>query len=157
MRLYFFRHAEAGYHYPSDFDRELTERGRRRTQTAAEVMVRLGIKPEHIYSSPRIRALQTAEIAAAELGMEVEVDRGIDFGFDLHIVEMLIEPLNEGDEVMFVGHNPSFEAVVSDLTGGDVAMKKGGLARVDVVGYASPIEGQLIWLIAPKVFDALGA
>ena len=37
-----------------------------------------------------------------------------------------------GDDkrVLFVGHNPDFEQVVHDLTGGAVEMKKGGVAGV---------------------------
>ncbi len=33
-----------------------------------------------------------------------------------------------GDEVLLVGHEPDFSNVVRDLTGGDVDIKKGGLA-----------------------------
>jgi hypothetical protein len=31
------------------------------------------------------------------------------------------------------------------------------MARVDVTFFGSPLEGELVWLIAPKVFDALGS
>jgi hypothetical protein len=34
-------------------------------------------------------------------------------------------------------------------------LKKGSLARIDVVTIASPLRGRLVWLVAPKVFDAL--
>ncbi len=156
MKLYFLRHAEAEGGTFNDFDRRLTERGKRRTATAAQVMLRLGSKPTAIYSSPRLRAKETAEIVADVLGRDVTITDRLDFSFELEDVETLVNTHNEDDEVMFVGHNPSFAEVVGDLSGGDVVMKKGGLARVDVVGWASPIEGQLIWLIAPRVFDALG-
>ena len=55
---------------------------------------------------------------------------------------------------MFVGHNPDMSLLVTELTGVDASMKKGGLARIDTVG-GSADEGELVWLIAPKVFDAL--
>jgi hypothetical protein len=45
---------------------------------------------------------------------------------------------------------------VGELCGGDVVMKKGSFARVDIYAPAAPLRGQLIWLIAPKVFDAVG-
>jgi phosphohistidine phosphatase len=155
MKLYFLRHAEAEELAASDFERRLTARGTRRTETAARVLVRLGIRP-HIYSSPRVRALQTAEIVAGALDLPVEVDDGLDFAFDLDVVEELIGDLAPDAEVMFVGHEPGMSEVVGDLTGADVAMKKGGLARVDVEFMAEPLSGRLIWLIAPKVFNRLG-
>lgn len=154
MKLYFLRHAEAE-ESSNDFDRRLTERGKRRTETAAQVLLRLGITPTAIYSSPRLRAKETAEIVADVLGMDVTITDRLDFMFELEDVEALADTHNEDDELLFVGHNPSFAEVVGDLSGGDVVMKKGGLARVDVVGWGTPIEGQLIWLIAPRVFDAL--
>jgi hypothetical protein len=43
---------------------------------------------------------------------------------------------------------------VGELTGGQVVMKKGGLARVDIHSRA-PLRGALVWLIAPRVFEAL--
>jgi phosphohistidine phosphatase len=156
MRLYFLRHAEAEQLAASDFERRLTGRGIRRTQTAAQVLLKLGIKPAHIYSSPRVRALQTAEIVAGVLDLPVEVNDGLDFRFDLEVVEELIDDLAPDAEVMFVGHEPGMSEVVGDLTGADVTMKKGGLARVDVDFVTEPFSGQLIWLIAPKIFDQLG-
>ena len=156
MRLYFLRHAEAEQLAASDFERKLTTRGVKRTKTAAQVLLKLGIEPEHIYSSPRVRALQTAEIVAAALNLPVEVDDGLDFRFDLEVVEDLIDDLPLDAEVMFVGHEPGMSEVVEELTGAFVAMKKGGMARVDVDYVTEPLRGQLIWLIAPKVFDQLG-
>lgn len=155
MRLYFLRHAEAEQLAPGDFDRRLTARGVRRTKMAAQVLLKLGIKPDHIYSSPRVRALQTAEIVSEALTIPVEIDDGLDFRFDLEVVEELIDDLPLDAEVMFVGHEPGMSEVVEELTGAFVAMKKGGLARVDVDYVAEPLRGQLIWLIAPKVFDQL--
>lgn len=156
MKLYFFRHAEAEPASGNDFERRPTERGVARTETAARVLAALGVMPDPIFSSPRVRARQTAEILARMLGVGVEIDEGLDFDFSLEVVERLVEGLDEEGEAMFVGHEPSLSAVIGDLTGGEVVMKKGGLARVDVVAYAPPLQGELVWLIAPAVFDVLG-
>ncbi len=155
MKLYFLRHAEASYDAPSDAERALTGRGERRTRIAASVIDRLGVRPDVIYSSPRRRAYQTAAIVAKKLGMEVTIDHGLDYDFDVDVVARLIAGLDEDAELMFVGHEPSFSEVVGDLTGADVVMKKGGLARVDVDAYSQPLAGVLAWLIPPKVFEAL--
>ena len=89
MRLLFFRHAEAGYDAPSDFERTLTARGIKRTQTAAQVIKRLGIMPRAIYSSPRIRARETADIIADVLGVRVQIHDGLDFNFEVDVVREL--------------------------------------------------------------------
>ncbi len=154
MRLYFLRHGIAEDLATSDFDRELTKRGRRRVATSAKVMKRLGIAPSQIFSSPRLRARQTAEIVAEALGRGVTLTEAVNFGFDRADLRRLTKNLSADDEVMFVGHNPDMSLLVSEITGVDVSMKKGGLARVDVIGKAVD-EGELVWLIAPKVFDAL--
>ncbi len=156
MRYYFLRHGIAEDIESSDFARELTERGRRRVANSAQVLQRLNIKPTRIYSSPRLRARQTAEIVADVLGRSVILAEEVDFGFDLGDVRTLTEDLRSGDEVMFVGHNPDMSLVLRRLTGADVSMKKGGLARVDVISRGA-LQGELVWLIAPKVFDALAS
>ena len=154
MKLYFVRHGIAEDMAASDFARELTPRGRRRVAQSAEVMRQLKLRPQRIYSSPRLRSRQTAEIIAAALDRPLTLADEVNFGFDLDDVSSLTRDLDSGAEVMFVGHNPDMSLVVRQLTGVDVSMKKGGLARVDVFGGAAA-QGELVWLIAPKVFDAL--
>ena len=155
MRLYFLRHGIAEDLAASDFERELTQRGRRRVQASANVMTRLGIAPRQIFSSPRLRARQTAEIVADALGMAVTISEAVNFGFDLSDLRRLTKDSSADDEFMFVGHNPDMSLLVSEITGVDASMKKGGLARIDVIGRRVD-EGELVWLIAPKVFDVLG-
>lgn len=155
MKLYFLRHAEAVDSAASDHDRQLTPRGSARTATAAQVMVKLDIRPMIIYASPRVRARQTAEIVAEALGVSVTVDDAVNFNFSAAAAESLLRGLSDGDDVMFVGHEPSMSSALRQITGADVVMKKGGLARVDVNVPAAPLQGQLVWLIAPKVFDVL--
>ncbi len=154
MRYYFLRHGIAEDFSGSDFSRELTARGRRRVGTAAAVMKRLGLAPARIFSSPRPRAHQTAAIVAETLGMDLTISEALDFGFDLAAVQRLSQDLGADAEVMFVGHNPDMSLLVQQLTGCSVSMKKGGLARVDAFAAQSG-QGELVWLIAPKVFDTL--
>jgi hypothetical protein len=56
---------------------------------------------------------------------------------------------------MLVGHEPDFSAVISALTGGSrIELKKGGLARVDIMDPAT-LEGVLVWLLPPHISDPL--
>lgn len=154
MRLYFVRHGIAEDLATSDFARELTRRGARRVAASAKVMARLGLAPSQIWSSPRLRARQTAEIIADALALDATLTDTVNFGFDLAGLRALTRQVSENDELMFVGHNPDMSLLVSELTGVDASMKKGGLARIDTIGKTVE-QGELVWLIAPKVFDAL--
>jgi phosphohistidine phosphatase len=155
VSLYFMRHghAEDGFGKP-DSQRQLTTEGIKRLEVAAQVINRMGAKPAHIFASPRVRARHTADIIAQPLGIPVEIRDEVNFDFSVEAIREFCIEFPEQD-LMFVGHNPSMSQVLTDLTGAMVLMKKGSFARVDVYG-SSPTHGNLVWLIAPKVFDALG-
>jgi phosphohistidine phosphatase len=158
MRFYFFRHGIAEDAQEPDFDdaaRRLTDKGIERIQDAGRALVRLNIKPTRIYTSPRLRACQTAEILAEALNIPVMVQEELNFGFNPSLIEPLIADLGGEDEVMFVAHEPDLSVTIADLTGGGaVDMKKGGIARVDLISRA-PLRGTLIWALTPKVLDVL--
>lgn len=158
MKLYFFRHGHAEDAQMPDFDdftRKLTDKGIERTKAAGKALVELGVKPARLYSSPRTRARETADILAKALGVEVTVREEIGFGFHIPAVETLIAELEPDAEVLFVGHEPDLSATVSALiAGGDIVMKKGGMVRVDISD-ARPLQGALVWMLAPRVFEAI--
>jgi phosphohistidine phosphatase len=156
MRLYFFRHAiakNANENTP-DAERELTAEGVENTRRAARALKALDIEPDFLYSSPLVRAYQTAEIIGQALDTEVLVRKEVGPGFGVLAVEALTRDLGDDAQVMFVGHEPDFSTTITSLVGGHVVMKKGGLARVDVI-MRQPLLGELVWLIAPKAFEAL--
>ncbi|MFO7322512.1 MAG: phosphohistidine phosphatase SixA [Chloroflexota bacterium] len=157
MRLYFFRHGEAepATGEMTDFQRPLTPRGEQRTRRAAAALAARKVRPAHLYSSPLVRARQTAEILGKALGLKVEVREEIEPGFRINALQRLVDAVGDDEDLMFVGHNPDFPTVIGELIGGgDVVMKKGGLARVDVV-LRDPLHGRLVWLLPPKLLDAL--
>lgn len=156
MRLYFFRHASAedARAGASDASRELTSEGIANTRQAAGVLKTLGVKPDCLYTSPLTRARQTADILSQALDVEVLERQEVAPGFSIHAVETLTSGLDPNAQILFVGHEPDFSTTVSALVGGRVVMKKGGLARVDIVAQP-PLVGELVWLIAPKVFNAI--
>lgn len=155
MKLYLLRHgaAEDGVGI-DDHDRPLTTAGAQRIERAAHVMAAVGVRPARIFSSPRVRAQQTAEIVANVLRREVEIHEAVNFSFGSAAIATLTNGLPGDLEVMFVGHEPSMSMTIKALTGGEVVMKKGGLARVDLLR-RDPLHGELVWMIAPRVFDAL--
>jgi broad specificity phosphatase PhoE len=77
--VYLARHGESDWNAANRFqghsDRPLTELGRRQAEALAELVV--AQKVDAIYSSPLIRALETARIVAARTGLEVFEDEDL--------------------------------------------------------------------------------
>jgi len=157
MRLYFFRHAIAQDPdgITPDHERALTNEGILRTRRSARLIKMLGVVPDHLYSSPLLRARQTAEILAITLGVAVQVREEVAPGFNRAAVERLTHDLGRDAEVMFIGHEPDFSTTICELTGARVEVKKGSLFRVDLSCY-QPLEGDLTLALSPKVFQRLG-
>ncbi len=155
MILYLLRHghAEDGNGKP-DHQRELTPQGIQQLKVTARVLQTLDLGVTHAFTSPRIRAEQTMQQIAPTLGVEYTVHEGVNFSFSVAVLQHMLADFDRSARVLLVGHNPSMSQVVGDLTGAIVSMRKGGLARIDMLSW-SPPRGELVWLLAPKVFDAL--
>jgi phosphohistidine phosphatase len=149
QQLWFLRHGEAEPHDARpDPDRRLTERGEEQSRVAGRALAALGISFQLVLSSPRVRALDTARLACEELGHErVVIDESLSSGFSLDDALALAAAAGEDKRVLFVGHNPDFEQVVHDLCGGEVDMKKGGVAGLRM---RTSRRGELLVLLRPR-------
>jgi phosphohistidine phosphatase len=139
--LWLLRHAEAADGTPDD-QRPLTERGILHAQDVGRALQLLGVNLDACLSSPKLRALQTAQYACAPLGLEVTVDKRLSGEpFDAH---ELVAGLGD---VLLVGHDPSFTLLLHDLTGAQARLKKGGLAGIS--------KGELVVLLRPTEISAI--
>jgi len=152
QQLWLLRHGEAVPHESKpDSERELTARGERQAVAAGEALARLGLELDACYTSPLVRARDTAELACKELSVKPEERDALGKEFDLDTVRELLAAHGDGARVLVVGHNPSFEQVVLDLTGARIDFKKGGVAAVRVSGG----RGELIALLRPRELESL--
>ena len=151
-QLWFLRHGEAVPHdSKADDDRELTARGERQAIAAGQGLARLGVEFAACYTSPKIRARDTARLACRALNIEpVEAD-SLSNGFDREDALELLLAHGDDDRVLIVGHEPSFSQVVLDLTGGRIDFKKGGVAAVRV----ERGSGELVALLRPRELESL--
>ena len=139
--LWLLRHAQAADGAPDD-ERPLTELGRRQARAAGLALARLGVAPEVCLSSPKLRALDTATLACEPLGLEVTVEPALSG-----------EPFDPWelaagfDEILLVGHDPSFSITVHELTGAQARLRKGGIAAIK--------KGELIALLRPVELAAI--
>jgi len=139
--LWLLRHAEAEDGLPDD-ERPLTDRGALHADAAGRALALLGIHIDACLSSPKLRAVQTAERACEPLGVQVTIESALSGEpFD-------VRALTAGlGEVLLVGHDPSFSLLLHDLTGCQARMKKGGLAGIS--------KGELIALLRPTELSAI--
>ena len=152
QQLWLLRHGEAVAHESKpDFERELTARGERQSVAAGEGLARLGLEVAACYTSPLVRARQTARLACEQLNVTPAEHEALGKGFDLETVRELLAGHADGERILVVGHNPSFEQVVLDLTGARIDFKKGGVAAVRVSG----ARGELIALLRPRELESL--
>jgi phosphohistidine phosphatase len=109
-----------------DAERELTDKGRRQSRDAGRALKSLGVELDLCLTSPKVRALRTAELACDALGAPVETDERL-AGGDFDPLEIAADR----GEVMLVGHEPDFSGAIALVTGSRVKMRKGGIAAID--------------------------
>jgi phosphohistidine phosphatase len=159
IKVYFLRHGKAESRSEwrgDDGDRPLTAEGEEAMRREAKAMRALDLGLDAIVTSPLARARRTAEIVADGLGLSgrLEEDERLAHGFDAQRLEQILAAHATAGAVMVVGHEPDFSATVAELIGGgDIVMKKGGLARVDVT---APVAGggELVWLLTPPLLGS---
>jgi phosphohistidine phosphatase len=150
-QLWLLRHGEAVPHESKpDHERELTPRGRRQSEAAGVALAALNVEFAGCYTSPKVRARETAELACAHLNIEPVEERSLTDGFTRQDALELLNAHEDG-RVLVVGHEPSFSQVVHDFTGGRVDFKKGGVAAVRVERGA----GELLVLLRPRELETL--
>jgi phosphohistidine phosphatase len=151
-QLWLLRHGEAVPHESKpDADRELTPRGERQATAAGEGLARLGVEFAACYTSPKIRARDTARLACEALNIEPVEEESLGDGFDRGDALGLLHAHGDDDRVLVVGHEPSFSQVVYDMTGGRIDFKKGGVAAVRVERGG----GELLVLLRPRELESL--
>jgi phosphohistidine phosphatase len=124
--IWLLRHGDAEDDAEDDASRRLTAKGERQALAAGRALKSLGVEFDRCISSPKARAVDTARIAAEELGVDVEETEALSGG-DFDPTELA----GPGD-VLLVGHEPDFSRAVQLATGARVELKKGGIAAIDV-------------------------
>ena len=158
MEVYLLRHgiAEDRAESGKDADRRLTDDGRAKLRNVLERAHGAEVRPTLILTSPLRRALETAEIAAHQLGYEGKIVRTPALAPESspQSVWNTIREHAEQDSILLAGHEPLFSATMAHFLGSTRAMvqfRKGALARIDFGVLGSVPVGALQWLITAKL------
>lgn len=149
--LLLLRHGQAVDKAPTqaDSDRELTARGDDQARAAGRALAALGLEPDVVLASPKLRAWRTAVLACDALAAEPVEHRPL-VGLDRD--EALLAA-GLGERVLLVGHEPDLSQVVHDLTGARIRMRKGGLVVLSLDGHRATLDG----LLRPAELKRIGA
>ena len=162
MKLYILRHGEAAEpgdpKFANDADRPLTPKGVQRTKLLAYTLRQMEISLDAIFSSPLVRARETAEIVERSLRLHGRLE------FTDHLApsgdpEKLLAQLNglrpAPESLLLVGHEPYLSSLISLLsTGGpnlSLTLKKGGLCRLEAEQVRCGRCASLEWLLPPRL------
>src|SRR5687768_593915 len=94
MSLHLLRHADAGdpeAWQGDDAARPLSEKGVGQAEALGRHLKRVGFETDAILSSPKLRALQTAQIVGKALGVKPTVDERLAGSLDPRTVAVLLE------------------------------------------------------------------
>lgn len=159
MIIYIWRHGKAEKSSGSgkDKDRMLAPEGRNEVIDAADFCfgIKRMRKPEKIFSSPYLRAKETAELIqgflACEKGIEIVPDLKSGAAFPA-MVAALAARAKDLRIVAVVGHVPDLESLAHGLLGGssaEIYLKTGGLVQIEIPQLSEPFQGKLLFSVNP--------
>ena len=155
MVVYFLRHAEAKPDAGRDFDRRLTPKGLEQAEKVGKFLVRYGLIPEVIVSSPVVRANQTAKIVAQRLG-DANIMEGpwLACGMTPETCVRELAAVEDKSSVLLVGHEPDFGEAISHFIGlpdaGGIKVRKASLTAIDLP-LRTPGSGELQFVVPVRL------
>jgi phosphohistidine phosphatase len=134
--LLILRHAKSSWEMAelSDHDRPLNSRGKRDAPRIGRKLLKEGLVPQLIISSPAVRAYDTAEKVANACGYdrEITVESSLYGSGYTEYLKVLKIQNDQYDVIMLVGHNPHSEQLLEKLTGNMIPMPTCSVAHVSL-------------------------
>ena len=143
-------------------DRPLTKKGKVRTRQAAAGLAALKCRPTHLFSSPFVRAYDTAKLVRAEVCPTLNVERCHELAVGASPKQVLsfLRLLHPTSTVICVGHEPLLGEVAGMLLSGKsipgLSFKKAGAALIHLADGPKPGRGILRWWLQPRQLRILG-
>jgi phosphohistidine phosphatase len=143
--VFLIRHAEAVDETVERRDphRHLTPQGREQAAQLGDRLRWHDCAPSHVWTSPLVRAVQTAELVARGVGdgLLVEVLPPLAPSEPIRAILAALDAIASDARVLVIGHEPALSALGGLLTGGELP----GLAKAEAVRIS---DGRLRWRFA---------
>jgi len=163
---------------PPEAQRFLTERGVRKTRRVAKGLAAMMPGPVRVWTSPFVRAEQTAKLLLRALGQQPEdalrvpglrPDQPARDILD-EVQRWLLGPVNgfagaqrptlsKTSTLVLVGHAPQLDEILAQAIvarSAPTKLKKAGAAGLRMTQIQPNLRAQLEWLLTPKMLAALG-
>lgn len=158
--LFLYRHGEAAQSHSSDGDRdrELTSRGISNSNRMGSYLLANQFSVNSIYTSPALRAHQTAAITAEAMKIdtsEIVLEEELYNATTRMFFEFVTKLNSDLDSVMCVGHNPAITYLAEYLTKesiGDIVPAGVVIIKFDITSWTevSQGNGQLVKYLTPE-------
>ncbi len=156
MKIFLTRHAEAiDYEtatVTNDEHRFITSKGRKTTRKVVKALKTELESVAKIFTSPLIRAVQTAEIFATALKFEGEVEPVNELKNEslFGSLQKLLETNSDLSSVMLTGHEPKISSLVKSFSDKKdlIEFRKSAVCLIDYDTKES--TGKFIWYFDPK-------
>ena len=160
MLLLLIRHAQAAEQsdtdYPDDALRPLVPKGRKVQRRMSRMLVKQGVVPTRVFSSPWKRAWQTARIVVEETGIGTQGRvrcEALAQPPDLAALALEIGEIGPEETIGLVGHEPWMSALAAELLVGSASgvridFPKSGVLGIETDGF-EPGEGTLQFFWTP--------
>jgi phosphohistidine phosphatase SixA len=154
MRLVLARHGRAG-DAPIDADRRLTDTGRDGVTKVGRKLSTLGVTGAAVYSSPYLRALETAAILSQETASgAVTTVPALESGAPLDELIRIVGSHSRRPLVVLVGHMPDLGVLAAWLAWGTrsrvIEMPVGAAVQFTVETLHPEPKAIMDWMITPQ-------
>lgn len=157
-------------------DPSLTVSGKQEIVMIARSIKALKLKFDAIITSPLKRAIQTANIVAKVLGIHKEKNKITIWndlapeGNRLRLFNRLRHQFKTESTILMIGHQPYLSNLIYEIISSEIMrkgaagrdrrattiiLKKSGLAKVRITSLIPSINGELRWLLTPRILKSL--
>jgi phosphohistidine phosphatase len=147
------RHGEAApAGPPGDGARALTPAGEAKIRALGARLAATEPAPDRAFSSPLLRARQTATIVLSAWKPRAQVETLDSLAPEVEPGELIaaLDALGiEGGHVLLVGHLPLLDRLCARLTGSPAGFAAGSLHRIEFAGPVLPGQGRSLWHLDP--------
>ncbi len=155
MEIILVRHAKAEKRRMEieDDRRYVTKKGEEKFQKLLpELREKLHLPSERkviLWSSPALRALETAHILARNFQINISSVHDFIYEGDFEQLTQAIQTIDEETTLFIVGHQPYLNEWIYDLTGKEEKIKKGNIISLKITS-RNPLEAKAQWMIIPQ-------
>ncbi|MBN3518859.1 histidine phosphatase family protein [Algoriphagus lutimaris] len=133
-RLFLLRHGEAGFSEGTDFQRQLTTKGKEKLNQLGKELQSRSLSIDFMFCSTAERTMQTAGIIQRYVAIKEEIFLKDIYESNLGgLIHILEGCPSHAESCLIIGHNPILSLLVSHVSGENyINMQPGMLACLDL-------------------------